>query len=64
MTAVATDVGVNDDSFADIVCVLVSKQQNASDGPVSPKRESSAARFACQRIRVCTKEQRIGVESR
>ena len=63
MTAVATDVGVDDDSFADIVCVLVSKQQNASDDAVSPKREAGAPRLARQRIRICTKEQRIGVES-
>ena len=42
MAAVATDVRVDDDRLADVVRVLVSKQQDTSDGPVSPKRKSCA----------------------
>ena len=64
VTAIAADVGIDNDGLADVVRVLVGKQQDASDGPVSPKRETSTAGLAREGVRVGAKEQRVDVEGR
>jgi hypothetical protein len=64
VAVISTDVRIDYDSLADVVRVLVSKQQDASDGPVSPKGEARATRLAGPGVRVGPYEECLVVKRR